>query len=123
MRATMVFIITICIFISYTGCYKSVPIKPDEEKWWEMEKTWIRTNDYEKWIKVKEVKGDSVYGEMDMGISRPAYKKVVVPLKKVEHVKRMKIDPVLSSFGIAVLGGAVLGVVFIVSLSKATLFE
>ncbi len=118
MRAAIIYMITTCILLSATGCHKTVLIKHDEEKWWEKGQTWIKTDEYEKWIKVKEVKMDSVYGEVDQGLPGPARKKVVVPLAKVESVKRMKVDPVLSILGIAVLTGTVLGVVYIVSLSN-----
>jgi len=117
-RATIIYMIMICIFLSATGCHKAVLIKHDEEKWWKKGQTWVKTDEYEKWIEVKEVKMDSVYGEMDQGLSGPPRKKVVVPLAKVEAVKRMKVDPVLSILGMAVLTGTVLGVVYIVSLSN-----
>ena len=118
MRDTIIFLIAIRIFVSSAGCYKSVLIRHDEEKWWEKGQAWIKTNESEKWIKAKEVKADSVYGEMDMGLSTPAYKKVVVPLDKIERVKRMKMDPVSSAFGIALLAGTVFGVVYTVSFSN-----
>ena len=118
MRATIIYMIMICIFLSATGCHKAVLIRHDEEKWWGKGQTWIKTDEYEEWIKVKAIRGDSVYGEIKLAFSIPAREKVVVPLDKVERVKKMKVDPVLSILGIAVLTGTVLSVAYIVSLSN-----
>ena len=67
------------------------------------------------------MKSDSVYGDLDLGLSRPAYERVVVPLQAVEQVKRKRMDPIMSVFGFALVTGFIVGSIFIVSYSKTDL--
>lgn len=112
--------ILVFILIYCTSCYKTIPVK-EEEKWWEKGGIWIKASGYKNWIRIKYVTEDSVYGEIDLGLSRPAYKQVVIPLDSVEAIERKKIDPLRSVFGITLFAGVLLSVIYIIQFSNITL--
>jgi hypothetical protein len=120
-RFTLVYILLTSIALTSLNCYKTVPIDRTEPAWWEKGQTWIKTRSYDRWIKVKHVEADSVYGELNTDFSTSAYKTVVVPLLSVEQIERRKVDPSLTVLGIVLLAGGVLAVIYLVQVSNIEL--
>jgi len=92
--------IILTTLVCVVGCYRRVPVRQPEERWWEKGKVWVKTEGYSDWIEVTRVQSDSVYGKTRLNVLDESLQDVIVPLETVERIEREKKSLILTAFGL-----------------------
>lgn len=106
-RASICTILAIAMLAWLSSCMKRVPITEPRDYWWQGGHTWVKVQGSERWIRVRKVEADSVYGEIPGRTYPSPDTMVVIPLDSVEQIEREEMDRLSTLLSGIFIGGFV----------------